>query len=166
MPDLVSAGPGMRGQPRGIRSMPSESEKKKASQKRGGVSKSLTCISLQLCVILYRVSPYAIMEEKKVNDIENVTDVSIPWFRSNFTAAKCGAEEKYSGHDADLPGLEKDAQEKALVWKQDLRIVPLCAAIYLLCYLDRSNIGMFVVFHGKPRSQALWLTKYRKCQDS
>lgn len=34
------------------------------------------------------------------------------------------------------------AREKALVWKQDLRIVPLCAAIYLLCYLDRSNIGM------------------------
>lgn len=32
-------------------------------------------------------------------------------------------------------------QEKALVWKQDLRIVPLCAAVYLLCYLDRSNIG-------------------------
>lgn len=35
------------------------------------------------------------------------------------------------------------AREKALVWKQDLRIVPLCAGIYLLCYLDRSNIGMF-----------------------
>lgn len=35
------------------------------------------------------------------------------------------------------------AREKALVWKQDLRIIPLCAAIYLLCYLDRSNIGIF-----------------------
>ncbi|KAE8420447.1 major facilitator superfamily domain-containing protein [Aspergillus pseudocaelatus] len=33
------------------------------------------------------------------------------------------------------------AAEKALVWKQDLRIVPLSAFIYLLCYLDRSNIG-------------------------
>ncbi|KGO73684.1 Major facilitator superfamily domain, general substrate transporter [Penicillium italicum] len=32
-------------------------------------------------------------------------------------------------------------QEKALVRKQDLRILPLCAGIYLLCYLDRSNIG-------------------------
>ncbi|KAL2812778.1 major facilitator superfamily domain-containing protein [Aspergillus cavernicola] len=29
----------------------------------------------------------------------------------------------------------------ALVWKQDLRIVPLSAFIYLLCYLDRSNVG-------------------------
>ncbi|EAL84572.1 putative MFS transporter [Aspergillus fumigatus] len=35
-------------------------------------------------------------------------------------------------------------QEKALVWKQDLRIVPLCAAIYLLCYLDRSNIVLIL----------------------
>lgn len=31
--------------------------------------------------------------------------------------------------------------EKALLWKQDRRIVPLSAAIYFLCYLDRSNIG-------------------------
>lgn len=31
--------------------------------------------------------------------------------------------------------------EKALVWNQDLRIIPLSAGIYLLCYLDRSNIG-------------------------
>ena len=30
---------------------------------------------------------------------------------------------------------------RALIWKQDLRIVPLAAAIYLLCFLDRSNIG-------------------------
>ena len=33
------------------------------------------------------------------------------------------------------------AEEKALVWKQDTAIIPLSAFIYLLCYLDRSNIG-------------------------
>ncbi|KAI1205298.1 MFS general substrate transporter [Annulohypoxylon truncatum] len=33
------------------------------------------------------------------------------------------------------------AQERKLVWRQDKRIVPLSAAIYFLCYLDRSNIG-------------------------
>ncbi|CRG83344.1 putative transporter C1002,16c [Talaromyces islandicus] len=33
------------------------------------------------------------------------------------------------------------AAVKSLIWKQDLRIVPLSAFIYLLCYLDRSNIG-------------------------
>ncbi|KAJ5438712.1 uncharacterized protein N7458_009710 [Penicillium daleae] len=37
--------------------------------------------------------------------------------------------------------LEYSEREKALVWKQDLRVVPLAAFIYLLCYLDRSNIG-------------------------
>jgi hypothetical protein len=41
---------------------------------------------------------------------------------------------------------EQTADDGALVWKQDLRIVPLCAAIYLLCYLDRSNIGKPVRF--------------------
>ncbi|RYP15292.1 hypothetical protein DL765_005816 [Monosporascus sp. GIB2] len=33
------------------------------------------------------------------------------------------------------------AAERALLWRQDKRIVPLSAAIYFLCYLDRSNIG-------------------------
>jgi hypothetical protein len=41
--------------------------------------------------------------------------------------------------------LEYSEREKALVWKQDLRVVPLAAFIYLLCYLDRSNIGKFGV---------------------
>ncbi|OAA47937.1 Major facilitator superfamily domain, general substrate transporter [Metarhizium rileyi] len=33
------------------------------------------------------------------------------------------------------------SSEKRLVWKQDLRILPLCASIYFLSFLDRSNIG-------------------------
>ncbi|GAB7346466.1 hypothetical protein MBLNU457_5157t1 [Dothideomycetes sp. NU457] len=48
------------------------------------------------------------------------------------------------GHDIYLDQTEVepplDAQRK-LVRRQDLRIVPLSAGIYLLCYLDRSNIG-------------------------
>ncbi|OKO99190.1 hypothetical protein PENSUB_8577 [Penicillium subrubescens] len=43
--------------------------------------------------------------------------------------------------ESDIVDPAREAAEKALVWKQDRRIVPLCAAIYLLCYLDRSNIG-------------------------
>lgn len=31
--------------------------------------------------------------------------------------------------------------EKGLVMKQDMRIIPLSAAIYFLCFLDRTNIG-------------------------
>lgn len=43
----------------------------------------------------------------------------------------------------------KTDAEKKLVWKQDLRIIPLSAGIFLLCYLDRSNIGgsLSVVVH-------------------
>jgi sugar phosphate permease len=33
------------------------------------------------------------------------------------------------------------AEEKAVKRKQDYVILPLCASIYFLCYLDRSNIG-------------------------
>ncbi|KAK1570133.1 major facilitator superfamily transporter [Colletotrichum navitas] len=40
---------------------------------------------------------------------------------------------------SDVPS---DAEEeKALLWKQDKRIIPLSAGIYFLCFLDRSNIG-------------------------
>ncbi|KAI0968662.1 hypothetical protein F4678DRAFT_442439 [Xylaria arbuscula] len=34
------------------------------------------------------------------------------------------------------------AAEKRLVRKLDARLMPFTALIYLLCYLDRSNIGM------------------------
>ncbi len=40
----------------------------------------------------------------------------------------------------DTPELDALANKK-LVWKMDLRIVPLSAFIYLLCNIDRSNIG-------------------------
>ncbi|KAJ5706669.1 hypothetical protein N7488_006470 [Penicillium malachiteum] len=51
---------------------------------------------------------------------------------------KAMANHKESIHfDTQVSSLE----ETRLVRKQDLRILPLSAGIYLLCYLDRSNIG-------------------------
>ncbi len=41
------------------------------------------------------------------------------------------------------------------MWKQDLRIVPLSAAIYLLCYLDRSNIGNAKVLNSSTHNDLL-----------
>ncbi|KAL1647835.1 hypothetical protein SLS58_002636 [Diplodia intermedia] len=35
----------------------------------------------------------------------------------------------------------QSAADKALVWRQDIRIMPITSVCYLLCYLDRSNIG-------------------------
>ncbi|ROV94274.1 hypothetical protein VMCG_08639 [Cytospora schulzeri] len=46
----------------------------------------------------------------------------------------------WSHTSAETPNISS-AAERALLWKQDQRIVPLSAAIYFLCYLDRSNIG-------------------------
>ncbi|QSZ36965.1 hypothetical protein DSL72_009057 [Monilinia vaccinii-corymbosi] len=53
---------------------------------------------------------------------------------------------------------EHRANTKALVWKQDLRIVPLCAGIYLLCYLDRSNIGNAKTLNSSTHDDLLSLT--------
>ncbi|KAF2460510.1 major facilitator superfamily domain-containing protein [Lineolata rhizophorae] len=48
-------------------------------------------------------------------------------------------ESAYAESQAGSP--EYQARTKALLWKQDIRIIPLSCFIYLLCYLDRSNIG-------------------------
>ncbi|GFF36083.1 MFS transporter, putative [Aspergillus lentulus] len=58
----------------------------------------------------------------------------------------------------------RSPQEKALVWKQDLRIVPLCAAIYLLCYLDRSNIGNAKILNQNTHNDLLSETKMTSYQ--
>lgn len=47
----------------------------------------------------------------------------------------------------------------ALVRKQDYRIIPLAAAIYLLCYLDRSNIGNAKVLNATTHDDLLSETK-------
>ncbi|OQD82598.1 hypothetical protein PENANT_c020G07813 [Penicillium antarcticum] len=57
-----------------------------------------------------------------------------------------------------------EAREKALVWKQDLRIVPLCAGIYLLCYLDRSNIGNAKILNSDTENDLLTETNMTSYQ--
>jgi hypothetical protein len=52
-----------------------------------------------------------------------------------------GFQTLYEEYNSATSAEEDVVRNKALVWKQDLRIVPLSAGIYLLCYLDRSNIG-------------------------
>ncbi|KAL4930423.1 major facilitator superfamily domain-containing protein [Aspergillus undulatus] len=59
-----------------------------------------------------------------------------------------------------VDGVEYDAgASAALVWKQDLRIVPLSAFIYLLCYLDRSNIGNAKVLNADTGNDLLTETR-------
>jgi sugar phosphate permease len=52
------------------------------------------------------------------------------------------------GHDAAV----RSPEEKALLWKQDLRIIPLSAFIYFLCYLDRSNIGNAKILNSSTKN--------------
>ncbi|PGH00204.1 hypothetical protein AJ80_09212 [Polytolypa hystricis UAMH7299] len=56
---------------------------------------------------------------------------------------------------SDTDSAEKQQRVRALVWKQDLRIVPLSAGIYLLCYLDRSNIGNAKVLNSSTGNDLL-----------
>jgi len=44
------------------------------------------------------------------------------------------------------------AEERALVWKQDLTIIPLAAYIYFLCFFDRSNIGNAKVLNSATKN--------------
>ncbi|KAJ6578733.1 MFS transporter [Mycena vulgaris] len=55
--------------------------------------------------------------------------------------------------------LHEGTNEAALVRKQDLRIVPLSAAIYLLCYLDRSNIGNAKILNSETHNDMLSETR-------
>ncbi|KAJ6471432.1 MFS transporter [Mycena sanguinolenta] len=48
-----------------------------------------------------------------------------------------------------------EAAEKALLRKQDLRIIPLSAGIFLLAYLDRSNIGNAKILNVETHNDLL-----------
>ncbi|KFH42066.1 putative transporter-like protein [Hapsidospora chrysogenum ATCC 11550] len=58
------------------------------------------------------------------------------------TGKEAAASQAHVSDSQDLTFTEIDSvREKKLLLRQDLRIIPLSAGIYLLCYLDRSNIG-------------------------
>jgi hypothetical protein len=65
---------------------------------------------------------------------------------------ECNEEKATSTHVPNGPSYPDQGSddERALIFKQDLRIIPLCSFIYLLCYLDRSNVGNAKV---RPPSQ-------------
>ncbi|VUC27890.1 unnamed protein product [Clonostachys rosea] len=53
---------------------------------------------------------------------------------------------------------EDSAANKALLWKQDIRIIPICSAMYLLAYLDRSNIGNAKVMNSEEGKDLMTTT--------
>ncbi|KAK2742529.1 hypothetical protein FQN55_007815 [Onygenales sp. PD_40] len=87
------------------------------------------------------------MAEKTVEDVEKAVSQTSP---------DQPTLDNYAG--------EGSASDRALVWKQDLRIVPLSAAIYLLCYLDRSNIGNAKVLNSSTGNDLLTETNMTNYQ--
>ncbi|KAK8158376.1 major facilitator superfamily domain-containing protein [Phyllosticta citribraziliensis] len=51
------------------------------------------------------------------------------------------------------------AADRALLWRQDVRLVPLTSFCYLLCYLDRSNIGNAKVLNADAGNDLLTETR-------
>jgi hypothetical protein len=75
-----------------------------------------------------------------------------------------------AGHIEDVNELNevgfKTYEEKNLVRKQDLRIMPLSAGIFLLCYLDRSNIGRPLSIRMEDLMVIRHADNHRKCKDA
>ena len=69
---------------------------------------------------------------------------------------ECNEEKATSTHVPNGPSYtgQGSDDERALIFKQDLRIIPLCSFIYLLCYLDRSNVGNAKVRSSLPTPQS------------
>ncbi|RDA85387.1 hypothetical protein CP532_1933 [Ophiocordyceps camponoti-leonardi (nom. inval.)] len=49
--------------------------------------------------------------------------------------------------DAGLSEEERKAAERALLWKLDIRLIPWLSLLYLVCFLDRTNIGNAKIAH-------------------
>lgn len=64
---------------------------------------------------------------------------------TKFTATAFGVD-LYNSHTPE---------NRRILWKQDLRIVPLSAFIYLLCYLDRSNIANARIMNTETNNDLL-----------
>lgn len=64
----------------------------------------------------------------------------------------------------DPTAVVNPALEAKLLRKQDWRIIPLAAGIYLLCYLDRSNIGNAKVLNASTGDDLLSVTNMTNYQ--
>ncbi|KAJ7750883.1 MFS transporter [Mycena metata] len=79
--------------------------------------------------------------------------------KQDLETEKSVQELEYAKEDAEAqsqagPKVDQLA-EAILIRKQDIRIIPLSAAIYLLCYLDRSNIGNAKILNSETHNDLL-----------
>ncbi|KAI5464418.1 major facilitator superfamily domain-containing protein [Mariannaea sp. PMI_226] len=86
-----------------------------------------------------------------------IDDAAVDEKRGSFGTGKDveANVEHLSNDQFQQHGAIDPAQQKALIRKQDQRIIPLAAGIYLLCYLDRSNIGNAKVLNAVTKNDLL-----------
>ena len=60
--------------------------------------------------------------------------------------------------------LSNTKANKALLRKQDFRLIPLCSLMYLLAYLDRTNIGNAKVMNSEKKDDLLSTIKMSNYQ--
>lgn len=75
-------------------------------------------------------------------DEKNISPIAHHDLEANEKKSTAGTSRSYAHQGTQI--------ERDLIFKQDLRIIPLSAGIYLLCYLDRSNIGNAKVYQPHP----------------
>lgn len=75
-----------------------------------------------------------------MDDALKKNDFSDPKQREiNSASASSSDKHELDGDGADL--IWTDEEERAIRRKLDFRVVPLVTLLYLLCFLDRSNVG-------------------------
>ncbi|TVY17169.1 putative transporter [Lachnellula arida] len=87
---------------------------------------------------------------------------------SNEKAVEAGHLESQSPHlaglppdpDADLTTEEKAAVDRKLLWKLDLTLIPWLCILYLLAFLDRTNIGNAKIDHLQTDLHHMTTGKY------
>ncbi|SPN99724.1 related to permease of the major facilitator superfamily [Cephalotrichum gorgonifer] len=81
-------------------------------------------------------------------------------------AASIDMVENGGTQHAAIPDLSEEdrAMEKRIVRKIDIRLLPTTAIVYLLCYIDRSNIGNAKILNsdtGNDMLQTIHITEYQ-----
>jgi hypothetical protein len=65
--------------------------------------------------------------------------------QKNLAASELAMEKKDTGSDVEHATIEEEEfvgiDEKKILRKMDLRLIPMLTILYLLCFLDRGNIG-------------------------